>query len=894
VNRTPSEQPQPPRLARALLTCLLPARDREFLLGDLEEAFHTRAAGTGGVAAARRWYWRASIASLAALRKRDRREWRPQVKRIKGDSVMKNIWRDIRHGARLLMRAPGFTVVAVLTLALGIGANTAIFTVTHAILLKPLPYAQPEQLALITENNFSRGWPSFSVAPGNFFDWRAQASSFSSLAAYGSRTFNYSGSGTPERVRALAGTQGFLEMLGGGTPLHGRTFRPEEFEPGKDQVVILNHGFWLRAFGGRSDVINQAITLNGVPYTIVGVMHDRWRFSARDLSLFVPRSFSAGDQTNRGGHFLAVVGRLKPGVSVDAAQAEFSALATRLETQYPDTNKGWGVNVRSLFDAAVGTFRPMLAVLLGAVGLVLLVACANLANMHLARATGRAREIAIRAAIGAGRMRIVQQLLTESLVLACLGGGLGLVLAYWATTSFVAAYPTLLPRTGDIGVDPVVLTFTAGLCLVTALLFGLAPALSAARTRFNDTLKDGARAGAGRFRTLMRSGLVIAEVALALVLLAGAGILLRSFSQLASVNPGFETDRRLTAFTVLPQPKYAEPARAAEFFERAMAELAASPGVEQVAVSSTVPISGADELYSIEFEGRPPLPPGKGVSGLYYLVSPEYFPVMGIPLVKGRLFSSEDREGAPRVAIVNETFVRLHYPNEEPIGKRIRIGRQGSVVREIVGVVGDVKHYALTDKDTAQMYEPFRQAPGQAMSIVLKTRSEPDEFASTVRAAIQRVDAEQPVSSIITLDKMLSDAGALPRVQAVLMGALGAIALLLAAVGLYGVMAYSVSQRTQEIGIRMTLGANRGSVLRMVLGQAVLLTSIGLVIGLAGAVALGQLLASVLEPMLFQVKPTDAATLLLVAAVLAAVALVAAVIPARRATRVDPIQALRL
>ena len=805
---------------------------------------------------------------------------------------MKNIWRDIRQGTRLLTRAPGFTVVAVLTLALGIGANTAIFSVTYAILLKPLPYPQPDQITLVTENNLSRGWTSFSVSPANFLDWRAQTSSFSTLAAYGSRTFNYSGHGTPERLRALAGTAGFLEIFGG-TPAHGRGFRPDEFEPGKDQVVILNHGFWQRAFGGRTDVINQAITLNGLPYTIVGVMHDHWRFSARDLSLFVPRSFAPADQTVRGAHFLSVVGRLKPDVTRESAHTELAALASRLETQYPDTNKGWGVVTTSLFDAAVGTFRPMLAILLGAVGLVLLVACANLANMHLARATGRAREIAIRAAIGAGRLRIVQQLLTESLVLACAGGALGLLLAYWATSSFVAAYPTLLPRSGDIGVDPVVLSFTLGLCLLTAFLFGLAPAVAAARTRFNETLKDGARAGSGRFRTLMRSGLVVTEVALALILLAGAGILLKSFSQLARVNPGFETDHRLSAFTLLPGPKYADPARVVDFFERVTADIAAAPGVQSVALTSTVPISGRDELYSIEFEGRPPLPAGKGVSALYYAVSPDYFSFMGIPMLKGRPFTSQDRQGTPRVAIVNDAFVKLHFPAEDPIGKRIRMGRNASIVREIVGVVGNVKHYSVTDKDTAQMYEPFLQAPSSAMSMLLKTGSDPTAFASTVRSSVARADPEQPVATVVTLGQMLSDAGALPRMQAVLMASLGAIALLLAAVGLYGVMAYSVSQRTQEIGIRMTLGANRGTVLRMVLAQAGLLTALGLVIGLAGAVALGQVLKSVLEPMLFQVEPTDVATLTGVAVVLAVVALLAAVIPARRATRVDPIQALR-
>jgi putative ABC transport system permease protein len=805
---------------------------------------------------------------------------------------MRNILRDIRQGLRLHGRAPGFTAAAIVTLALGIGANTAIFSVAYAILIKPLPYANPDEIVLITENNLSRGWPSFSVAPPNFVDWRQQSTSFSALAAYGSQSFNYSGGGTPERLRGMSATEGFVEIFAG--PItKGRGFRPEEFTPGKNQVVILNHGFWLRAFGGRDDVLNQVITLNGQPYTVVGIMPPGWRFSGRDISVFVPRAFSEDQLQSRGGHYLGVAGRLKPGVSPEAAHSELVTIAARLEAQYPDTNKGWSVVTRPLLEAAVGGFRPTLAVLLGAVGLVLLVACANLANMHLARATGRAREIAIRAAIGAGRMRIVQQLLTESLVLSFAGGGLGLLVAWWATAAFVGAYPTLLPRSGDVGVDGTVAAFAAGLSILTAVLFGLVPAITAARTRFTDTLKDGARGGGGRLRGWMRNGLVVSEVALALVLLSGAGLLLKSFVQLTRVDLGFEANHRVSALTVLPQPKYAEPARMIDFYDRTIAGLSAEPGVEAVALTQLLPVSGTDEMYSIDFEGRPPFPPGQGVSAVYYVVSPNYFSTMGIPVLKGRVFTDQDRAGAPRVAVVNEAFVRMHYPNEDPIGKRIRIGRDSTIVREIVGVVGNVKHYGPKDKEVAQMYEPFRQMPASAMSVVVKTSVDPSTMIPAIRKHVQAADPEQPVATATTLDQMLADAGALARVQAVLMGSLGAIALLLAAVGLYGVMAYSVSQRTQEIGIRMTLGAHRSSVLRMVLGQALALTIVGLVIGLAGALALGEVLTTVLEPMLFQVTPTDLTTLSLVALLLATVAILAALIPARRATRVDPIQALR-
>jgi putative ABC transport system permease protein len=805
---------------------------------------------------------------------------------------MKNLLNDARYGLRILLRRPAFTLVAVITLALGIGANTAIFTVTHALLLKPLPYDHPEQLVVVSENNLSRGWASFTLSPANFLDWRDQSRSFERLAAYGSRTFNFTGSGTPERLRGLSGTEGFLEMLGG-PPATGRGFRPEEFEPGKHFVAILNHGFWQRAFGGRPDIVNQAITLNGEPYTIIGVMQPGWRFGGRDIAVFTPRAFSADERQARGAHYLGAIGRMKPGVTVEQARAELGGIAARLETQYPATNKGWGAVVNSLLEASVGNIRPMLVVLLGAVGLVLLVACANIANMHLARATVRAREMAIRTAIGAGRARIVQQLLTESLLLALAGGGLGLLLAYWGTTSLVAAYPTLLPRSGDIGVNFTVLAFTAGLSGLTAILFGLVPAFAASRPDLNETLKEGARGGSGPLRRWMRSALVVSEVALALVLLVGAGLLLRSFAQLARVEPGFETDSRLAVTTVLPRPKYDAPDRMTAFYDQATDRLRALPGVASVALVSIVPISGNDEIYSIGFEGRPPLPPGQGVSAIYYLVSPDYFRTMGIPVLKGRAFTDQDRDGSTRVALINDVFARMHYPNEDPVGQRIRMGRNSNIVREIVGVVGSVKHYGLGDKDQAQMYEPFRQMPTTGMSFVLKTSVEPTSLAAAVRREIQAVDPEQPVANAVSLTDMLAASVALPRVQTLLLGVFAGIALLLASVGLYGVMSYAVSQRTQEIGIRMALGAGRPSVLLLVLRQALVLTGVGLMLGLAGAVALGRTLESVLEPLLFQVSPSDVATLAVVPVVLSVAALAAALIPARRATRVDPIQALR-
>ena len=805
---------------------------------------------------------------------------------------MRNLLRDARYGLRLLLRRPGFTAVAIVTLALGIGANTAIFSVMHAVLLKPLPYSDPDRLVIVTENNLSRGWTSFTASPANFFDWTTQSTSFAALAAWGSRPMNYTGGESPERLRTLSGTAGFLEMLDG-TPAIGRGFLPDEFDMGKHRVALLGHGFWQRAYGGNPNILEQTIQLNGEPYTIVGVMNAGWRFGGRNVDVFTPFAFPPDNKTARGAHYLSVVGRLKPGVTIESAQTEMTGIANRLADAYPATNKGWGVVVTSLHTAAVGNVQPMLIVLLGAVGVVLLVACANLANMHLARATVRAREIAVRTAIGAGRGRIVRQLLTESLVLALCGGVLGLLLAFWGTSAFLSAYPNLVPRSADIGVSLTVLAFSAALSIVTAIVFGLVPAIAAARTNLNETLKTTGRGGGGAGRRWLRGALVVSEMTLAVVLLTAAGLLIKSFLRLADVHPGFETSDRIAATTILPTAKYTDAARIAQFYDRALERVKTIAGVESVALASTVPISGSDEIYSIEFEGRPPLPPGQGVSAIYYLVSPEYFSTMGIPLLKGRTFTEQDRDGTTRVAVINERFARLHYPNEEPIGQRIRMGRNSNIVREIIGVVGNVKHYGLADKDQAQMYEPFRQMPDDAMTFVLKTSIDPANIANSIRREIQAVDPDQPVVGVSPLKKLVADSSALARVQTLLVGAFATIALILACVGLYGVMAYAVSQRTQEIGVRMALGADRGSVMTMVLGQAGMLIGLGLVMGVGGALLLGRLLSTQLEPMLFQVTPSDVTILATVALILAVVGLLASIIPARRATRVDPIQALR-
>jgi putative ABC transport system permease protein len=806
---------------------------------------------------------------------------------------MVNLLRDARYGLRLLARRPAFAAVAVLTLALGIGANTAIFTVVNTLLLKPLPYVDAERIVFVNERNLQLGFPRFSASPPNFMDWRAQAQSFERLAAYSGRSYNFTGGETPERLRGLVGTQGFLEILGG-SPVLGRAFRDDEFEAGKDLVVIINHWFWQRSFAGSPAVLNQTLVLNGQPHTIVGVMHPRWRFGGKDIAIFAPRAFSAEQLRQRGAHYLGALARLKPDVTAEQAQVEMTAIAGRLEQQYPDSNKNWGVVIIPARDAVVGDVRPVMMLLLGAVGFVLLIACANVANMQLARATVRAREMAIRTAIGAARSRLVQQLLTESLLLALAGGALGVAVAHWGLSSFVAAYPELLPLSSDIKIDRGVIVFSVGLSLLTAVLFGLAPALAASHGRLNEWLKEGGRAGgSGRTGRWTRSVLAVGQVAIALVLLAGAGLLMRSFASLTRVDPGFLTEQRVAVTTLLPSAKYKEAPATIAFYEGALQRIGSIPGVELAALTSIVPISGNDEMYSVQFEGHSPRPAGEELSALYYSVSPDYFRTMGIQVIKGRAFSDQDRITTQRVAIVNDEFARLYYPDRDPIGQRIRMGRNASIVREIVGVVGSVKHYTLRDKPKAQMYEPFLQTAPAGMSFVVKTAVDPGTIVSAVRREIQAVDAEQPIATSGTLSSMLASTMDLPRVQTMLLALFAGIALVLATVGLYGVMAFTVSERTQEIGIRMALGAARGSVLRMVIRRALLLTAVGLAIGLTGTVLLGRALSQMLEGLLFDVRPTDVATLAAVAVGLTVVALLASVIPAARAMRIDPVDALR-
>jgi len=881
--------PEPPRLARALLRLFLPPADLEYLLGDLEELHRKRISESGRIRA-HLWYWREALSAFSALAPARRERLERIAEHRKGDGVMITFWQDLRYGARMLARAPGFALLAIGALALGIGANTAVFSTVNAVLLRPLPFPDSHRVVLLHETNLGKGWSSFTVAPPNFLDWRSQARSFETMAAYVGRTFNFTGRELPEALRGFLVTEGFLETLGA-APFLGRAFAGEDFQPGRDQVALATHAFWQDSFGADPGAIGKSLMLNGKSYTLIGVLPQEFRFGGRGTAMFVPWAFGANERTARGGHYCSVVAKLRAGVFADQAQQEMSGIAAGLEQSYPDSNKGWGILVRRMQDVVVpGATRRMLLILLGAVGFVLVIACANVANMLLARALQRGREIAVRAALGASRGRIVRQLLTESFLLAAIGAIAGVVLAHWGTRSLLAANPGVLPRASDVRVDLTVLAFSSVVAVVTGLVFGLAPSLWATRSDLHETLKEGGRSGtSGVLRQRLRGLLVVAELALALMLLVGAGLLLRSFARLQNVHPGFDSRSTLTLAAVLPRAKYSEPSRVVGFFEAARERLASLPGVESAALTSIVPLSGGDELYSIEFEGRARVPGADNPSALYFVVSPGYFRTMRIPLRAGRDFDPRDRDGALRVAVISESFAQRHFRGENPIGQRIRIGRNSRIIREIVGVVGDVKLYGLEDRSTPQVYEPFAQFPEGGMNFVLRTSVDPLSLGAAARKQVQAIDPDQPVTALQSLDGILADSVALPRFRTLLLGVFAAVALLLAAVGLYGVMSYSVVQRRQEIGIRMALGAGRSTVLGLVLRQAMALAACGVALGVAGAFPLSK----VTETLLFEVEPRDLPTFAAVPAALLLVALAAAIIPAWRATRVDPIEALR-
>jgi putative ABC transport system permease protein len=802
-------------------------------------------------------------------------------------SIMDTLLQDIRYGIRGFVKRPGFTIIALMALALGIGANTAIFSLVNAVLLRPLPFAEPSRLVWVF-GNIRNGSNRASVAPLDFLDFRQQNTTFEQFAASFSvpLPLNLTGTGEPERLSAAAITGNYFQALGV-QPLLGRGFQIENEQPAQNQVVVLGYALWQKRFGGDQAIVGKKVTLDGKTSEVIGVMPQDFSFP-QAAQLWVPLNFDLGpEMKQRKAHFLRPVGRLKPGVTLAQAQADTDAIARRLEEQFPATNTGWNLRLLPLQEHLVGNIRPTLFILFGAVGFVLLIACANVANLLLVRAAAREREIALRTALGAGRLRIVRQMITESVLLALAGGALGALLAIWGVELLVKLSEGTIPSTAKVKIDLTVLAFTLGISVITGLLFGLAPALRTLKLNLTDTLKEGGRgAGEGSPRNRIRSALVVIESAVAVVLLVGAGLLIRSFLQLQSVNPGFDTHGVLTMRVDLPRAKYPKPEKAGPFFAELEDRVAGLPGVEKVGLITELPLSGQPNDMPFTVEGRPPLAPDQKLGADFRRVNSQYFESLRIPLLRGRNFTEPETHQSARVLIISDLLARAVFPDEEPLGKRLVMSWDDQPF-EIIGIVGDIRHRSMESDPLPAMYLPTVQTPW--MNLVIRTSGDPAGLAPAVRREVQAIDPDQPVAAIRTMDEWLENSVATSRYRTALLGLLALVALLLAATGIYGVMSYSVTQRTHEIGVRMALGAKRFDVLRLVVSQGMMLVVLGVVIGVAGAFALTR----VMSTLLFGVTAKDPLTFISVAVLLTLVAFVACYIPARRATKVDPLVALR-
>lgn len=806
---------------------------------------------------------------------------------VRGGGFMETLWQDLRYSGRMLIKHPGFTIIAVLTLGLGIGANTAIFSIVNAVLLRPFPYHAPEQL--VTLGEFV---PRGSVSYPNFVDWRAQSTVFESVSAVRSNeSYNFTGAGEPERLQGRLVSAGFFSLLGA-TPLLGRDFVAEDDRPGANPTVVLSYPFWSRRFGNDPGIIGKQITLNNQSYTVVGVTQPNFQYGL-DADVSIPIGLSAERFAARGSDpGISVVARLKPNVSQQQAQTETEMVYARMEQQYPATNTGRRGHLLSLHETFVGNVRQPLLILLGAVALVLLIACANVANLLLVRASTRKREMSVRVALGANRSRIIRQLLTESVMLAMIGAGLGILIAHWGASFIIHQLPDSIPRLSEANVDWRVLVFTLAVSLLTGLLFGLAPALQASRLNLTEALKEGDRGSSGG-RQRLRSLLVVSEVALTLTLLVGAGLLIQSFRRVLQVDPGFESENLLTMQVSVNNP---DGQQVAAFFNQLQENVKKLPGVKSVAISNGLPLVTANHP-TFFIEGRPAPEKGKEPGAIRYTVSSDYFQTMGIDLLKGRVFSAQDTTTTPLVVVIDEALAK-HFPNEDPIGKRISQSSSGTPSYEIVGVVRHVQQYNLDGEaiQTPQFYLninqiPHDRLPGFTRRINLLTRTdvEPTSLTAAVRSQISALNKDQPVFNVRTMDQIVDQSIAPRRFSMMLLVIFAVVALALASIGIYGMMSYAVAQRTREIGLRMTLGAQTGNVLRLVIGHGMKLALAGVALGLIASFALTR----TMKNLLFGVSATDPVTFAGIAFLLTFVALLACWAPARRATKVDPLVALR-
>jgi putative ABC transport system permease protein len=803
-----------------------------------------------------------------------------------------SLFQDLQFAFRTLRKNPGFTFAAVLALGLGVGANSAMFSVIDGVLLRPLPFPQPERIVNVWETNLKRNFPKFPVAPGNYYDWKAQNHVFADIGAYQQNTFNLaSNENEPERYLGAICDGGFFAALGI-SPVLGRVFTDDEDQPGRDGVVILGNGIWKQRFGGDPKIIGQNLILDGRPRTVIGVMPEGFQYPPQ-ATMWAPFALDNETKARRDFHRFRVIARLKSGISLEQARAEFQTIGTRLALQYPFMNQDESISVNSMLEDTVGQLRPTLLILLGAVAFVLLIACANVANLLLAKAAGRQREIAIRNSLGAGRARILRQMLTESLLLSITGGLVGLLLAYSAFHGLLSLAPANLPRLNQVALDWRAVGFTLIISVVTGIVFGFAPAWHASRTDLNSLLKEGSRGGTSR--SGLRNVLVVAQVSAALILLIGAGLLMRSFYVIAHVDAGFNPEHVMT-MRLNPAPmKYkGHPELRLQLADGILRDISALPGVKSAGISTDVPLLG-NPVFIMRFEGRPPVTVSQAPVANYFSVTPGFFETMGIRLTQGRLFNARDLQGSPLVGVVNQTLVDRYFKGENPIGKRLEIGfADPPRWREIVGVVADVKVAGLDQDTPVQVYTPFTQ-PGfvgaflPAITVLARTAQDPATIGAAMKSAILNVDRSQPIYAVQPMTEIVSQSISQRRFSLVLLAFFAAAALFLAAVGLYGVMSYVVTQRTAEIGIRMALGARPGQVLLLVQRQGMVLVLIGLAIGLVG----GLLLTSLMSSLLFHVAPRDPFALAAGAATLVLVSLLACYLPARRAARVDPLIALR-
>ena len=824
---------------------------------------------------------------------------------------------EIRYGLRMLAKGRGITALAILTLALGIGANSAIFSVVNAVLLRPLPYKNPGLLVMLWQSNLRKNGDSGPVSPANFVDWRDQNQVFERLAAINTfGSFNLTGAGEePERLQGAQVSAGFFSILGADAAA-GRTFSDDEHRAGRDHVAVLSHGLWKRRFGSNPNIIGRPLTLNGESYTVIGTLPRDFEFISQpsdyqlatsQIDVWVP--LTIGPNPRRGTNSYRVIGALKAGLSVQQAQMEMNAIARRLEREYPQNNRGRGIRVVPLSEQTVGDFRTALYVLLAAVGFVLLIACANVANLLLVRATARRREMAVRSALGASRAHLVRQVFIESMLLAMAGAAAGLLLANWGQHALIALCPPGIPRIQQASLDARVLAFTFLIAIATGIAFGFAPAGQILNIGAMEALKDGGRAGTeGRRTGRVRDVLLIAQVALCLTLLTGAGLLVKNFWRLQRADPGFHTQNILAVDVSLPGTTYPLQRRRAVaadgqpqdawiggshitgFYSRLLERVTVLPGVISAGAMNYLPLSGKNNWWAFDIKGRPPLPVGQNNLADWRAVSGDYFKVMGIPLRRGRMFTESDSGSAPKVIVINETMARQFWPGEQPLGQRMRTS-DDEEWREVVGLVADVKHQSLARDAAAEMYVPYSQSnpPWRDMTLVIRTTADPAGMAPAASAAVHAIDPNLPVFNVRTMEKLVEASLSRPRFQMLLLTIFAGVALLLAVVGVYGVISYAVSRRTHEIGVRMALGARPGSVLALVMSWGMRLIVAGLSLGLAASLALTRFLSA----MLYAVEPTDAGTFATVSLLLAGVGLLAIYFPARRAMLVDPTVALR-